>query len=115
MHSDGGYKGSGSGSGGRVNQLPLTKRGMENNQTGSGAQSQAYQSSKVWTETCFYKHSLEYVRPNDASTFLLQGAATNRPEEELDRLTKKLVYDMNHPPAEDYFGIVTANGTLLTC
>lgn len=33
-----------------------------------------------------------------------QGAATMRPEEELDRLTKKLVYDMNHPPAEDYFG-----------
>lgn len=33
-----------------------------------------------------------------------QGAALTRPEEELDRLTKKLVYDMNHPPAEDYFG-----------
>ncbi|XP_066537228.1 thyroid receptor-interacting protein 6 isoform X2 [Hoplias malabaricus] len=27
-----------------------------------------------------------------------------RPEEELDRLTKKLVYDMNHPPTEEYFG-----------
>uniref|UniRef100_A0A8C8S600 LIM zinc-binding domain-containing protein n=1 Tax=Pelusios castaneus TaxID=367368 RepID=A0A8C8S600_9SAUR len=27
-----------------------------------------------------------------------------RPEEELDRLTKKLVYDMNHPPAGEYFG-----------
>lgn len=39
------------------------------------------------------------------SSFLQQGAATTRPEEELDRLTKKLVYDMNHPPAEDYFGI----------
>ncbi|KAJ8254772.1 hypothetical protein GJAV_G00197190 [Gymnothorax javanicus] len=30
--------------------------------------------------------------------------ALPRPEEELDRLTKKLVYDMNHPPAEEYFG-----------
>ncbi|KAF7706502.1 hypothetical protein HF521_019756 [Silurus meridionalis] len=27
-----------------------------------------------------------------------------RAEEELDRLTKKLVYDMNHPPTEEYFG-----------
>ena len=34
----------------------------------------------------------------------LQGASTPRPEEELDRLTKKLVYDMNHPPVEEYFG-----------
>ncbi|XP_055053599.1 thyroid receptor-interacting protein 6 isoform X1 [Misgurnus anguillicaudatus] len=32
-----------------------------------------------------------------------QGSA-QRPEEELDRLTKKLVYDMNHPPTEEYFG-----------
>lgn len=39
---------------------------------------------------------------------VLQGTSTTRPEEELDRLTKKLVYDMNHPPAEDYFGITTA-------
>ncbi|XP_074839177.1 thyroid receptor-interacting protein 6-like isoform X2 [Carettochelys insculpta] len=27
-----------------------------------------------------------------------------RPEEELDRLTQKLVHDMNHPPAGEYFG-----------
>ncbi|CAL8242012.1 unnamed protein product [Merluccius merluccius] len=33
-----------------------------------------------------------------------KGAVTPRPEEELDRLTKKLVYDMNHPPIEEYFG-----------
>ncbi|KAJ6654954.1 hypothetical protein lerEdw1_006425 [Lerista edwardsae] len=31
-------------------------------------------------------------------------APPNRPEEELDRLTKKLVYDMNHPPSGEYFG-----------
>lgn len=34
-----------------------------------------------------------------------QGSAA-RPEEELDRLTKKLVYDMNHPPTEEYFGML---------
>ncbi|XP_034413529.1 thyroid receptor-interacting protein 6 isoform X2 [Cyclopterus lumpus] len=79
MHSEVVYKGSSSGPGGRVVQVPQSKRGMENHQTGPGAaQSPAYQSS--------------------------QGIATTRPEEELDRLTKKLVYDMNHPPVEDYFG-----------
>ncbi|MEQ2174469.1 hypothetical protein GOODEAATRI_008280 [Goodea atripinnis] len=80
LHSEGGYKGNNLGSGGRVNQVPLTKRGIEKTQTAqTSAQTPSYQSSK-------------------------QGAATTRPEEELDRLTKKLVYDMNHPPAEDYFG-----------
>lgn len=39
------------------------------------------------------------------SMFCQQGAAPH-PEEELDRLTKKLVYDMNHPPSEDYFGML---------
>lgn len=39
---------------------------------------------------------------------LQQGMAASRPEEELERLTKKLVYDMNHPPSEDYFGTVTS-------
>uniref|UniRef100_A0A1A8HA85 Thyroid hormone receptor interactor 6 n=1 Tax=Nothobranchius korthausae TaxID=1143690 RepID=A0A1A8HA85_9TELE len=75
MLPEGGYKGMGVGA--RVNQVPLQKRGMEKTQTGSVQTS--YQSNK-------------------------QGAATTRPEEELERLTKKLVYDMNHPPAEDYFG-----------
>ncbi|XP_069776123.1 thyroid receptor-interacting protein 6 isoform X2 [Narcine bancroftii] len=28
----------------------------------------------------------------------------SRPEEELDRITKKLVHDMNNPPSEEYFG-----------
>ncbi|XP_015271190.1 PREDICTED: thyroid receptor-interacting protein 6-like [Gekko japonicus] len=31
-------------------------------------------------------------------------APPSRPEEELDRLTKKLVYDMNNPPSGEYFG-----------
>uniref|UniRef100_A0A3P9HDL4 LIM zinc-binding domain-containing protein n=1 Tax=Oryzias latipes TaxID=8090 RepID=A0A3P9HDL4_ORYLA len=79
LQPDGAYKGGVPGSVGRVGQIQMSKRGMENNQAGQGpAQSPAYQSTK--------------------------GAATMRPEEELDRLTKKLVYDMNHPPAEDYFG-----------
>ncbi|XP_077399672.1 thyroid receptor-interacting protein 6 isoform X2 [Vanacampus margaritifer] len=63
---------------GRGGQVALSKRGMENNQMGA-AQNPAYQSGK-------------------------HVPAPTRPEEELDRLTKKLVYDMNHPPAEDYFG-----------
>ena len=29
------------------------------------------------------------------------------PEEELERLTKKLVHDMNHPPSGEYFGELT--------
>lgn len=40
-----------------------------------------------------------------------QGIAASRPEEELERLTKKLVYDMNHPPSEDYFGTVASHQT----
>ncbi|KAL7888710.1 hypothetical protein AOLI_G00036840 [Acnodon oligacanthus] len=32
------------------------------------------------------------------------GQSTAHPEEELDRLTKKMLYDMNHPPSEEYFG-----------
>ncbi|XP_037832451.1 thyroid receptor-interacting protein 6 isoform X2 [Kryptolebias marmoratus] len=75
MRSEAGYMGGSLAAGGRGNQVP--KRGMEKTQTGS-VQTPSYQSSK--------------------------GAAATRPEEELDRLTKKLVYDMNHPPAEDYFG-----------
>ncbi|TRY55525.1 hypothetical protein DNTS_014038 [Danionella cerebrum] len=38
----------------------------------------------------------------DPATY--KGGSAARPEEELDRLTKKLVYDMNHPPTEEYFG-----------
>ncbi|XP_077598344.1 thyroid receptor-interacting protein 6 isoform X1 [Stigmatopora nigra] len=64
---------------GRGAQVTLSKRGMENNHSGA-APGPAYQSGKY------------------------MAAAPSRPEEELERLTKKLVYDMNHPPAEDYFG-----------
>ncbi|XP_049609315.1 thyroid receptor-interacting protein 6 [Syngnathus scovelli] len=61
-------------------QVALSKKGMENHQMGAAhSPAAAYQSGK-------------------------HVASSTRPEEELDRLTKKLVYDMNHPPAEDYFG-----------
>lgn len=46
---------------------------------------------------------------------LQQGIAASRPEEELERLTKKLVYDMNHPPSEDYFGTAASLTALTTC
>ncbi|KAJ8008304.1 hypothetical protein DPEC_G00103450 [Dallia pectoralis] len=79
MPSEVGYKGGALGSGGRVNQGPTPKRGQEIHQPGLGlAPNSAYQPSK--------------------------GSAGPRQEEELDRLTKKLVYDMNHPPTEEYFG-----------
>ncbi|XP_028973453.2 thyroid receptor-interacting protein 6 [Esox lucius] len=79
-HSEVGYKGGATGSGGRVSQGPMPKRGQEIHQSGSGlAPNSAYQPGK-------------------------QGSVGPRQEEELDRLTKKLVYDMNHPPTEEYFG-----------
>ncbi|XP_031194202.1 thyroid receptor-interacting protein 6 isoform X2 [Mastomys coucha] len=33
-----------------------------------------------------------------------QGPLSQPPEEELERLTKKLVHDMSHPPSGEYFG-----------
>lgn len=30
--------------------------------------------------------------------------ASFRPEDELEHLTKKMLYDMENPPADDYFG-----------
>ncbi|XP_029002522.1 lipoma-preferred partner [Betta splendens] len=32
------------------------------------------------------------------------GAPVAHPEDELERLTKKMLFDMDHPPAEEYFG-----------
>uniref|UniRef100_A0A4W5MWE2 Zyxin n=1 Tax=Hucho hucho TaxID=62062 RepID=A0A4W5MWE2_9TELE len=79
LHYEGGFKGSAASSGGRITQCPMPNRGPETKKLGScSAPSSAYQPSK--------------------------GSAAPRPEEELDQLTKKLVYDMNHPPTEEYFG-----------
>nr|XP_029522692.1 thyroid receptor-interacting protein 6-like isoform X2 [Oncorhynchus nerka] len=78
LHSEGSYKWSTAGSAVRASQSPTPKRGPETHQSGSGsAPSSAYQPSK--------------------------GRAALR-QEELDGLTKKLVYDMNHPPTEEYLG-----------
>ncbi|XP_036813888.1 thyroid receptor-interacting protein 6 isoform X3 [Oncorhynchus mykiss] len=80
LHSERGYKGSAAGSGGRVTKCPMSNRGTETKKSGScSVPSSACQPSK-------------------------QGTAALRPDEELDQLTKKLVYDMNHPPTEEYFG-----------
>ncbi|XP_052315517.1 thyroid receptor-interacting protein 6-like isoform X22 [Oncorhynchus keta] len=80
LHSERGYKERVAGSGGRVIRWPMSNRGPETHQSGSGsAPSSAYQPSK-------------------------QGTAAPRPEEELVQLTKKFVYDMNHPPTEEDFG-----------
>ncbi|XP_014062399.1 thyroid receptor-interacting protein 6-like isoform X2 [Salmo salar] len=79
LHSARGYKGSATGSGGRVTQCPTSNRGPETKKSVScSAPSFACQPSK--------------------------GSAALRSEEELDQLTKKLVYDMNHPPTEEFFG-----------
>ncbi|XP_051510135.1 thyroid receptor-interacting protein 6-like [Myxocyprinus asiaticus] len=43
-------------------------------------------------------------KSQDQSAYEHNKVSAHRPEEELDRLTKKLVYDMNHPPTEEYFG-----------
>ncbi|XP_020346301.1 thyroid receptor-interacting protein 6-like isoform X1 [Oncorhynchus kisutch] len=77
--SDRSFKGSVAGSGVKASQSSTPKRVPETHQSGSGsAPSSAYQPSK-------------------------QGTAALR-QEELDGLTKKLVYDMNHPPTEEYLG-----------
>ena len=35
----------------------------------------------------------------------MQGVpAGGRPEDELERLTKKMLFDMENPPTEEYFG-----------
>ncbi|XP_062853307.1 lipoma-preferred partner [Trichomycterus rosablanca] len=47
------------------------------------------------------------LAPYGAGTMGAQKApaqSTARPEEELDRLTKKMLFDMNNPPSEEYFG-----------
>lgn len=32
------------------------------------------------------------------------GAPQAHPEDELERLTKKMLFDMDNPPSEEYFG-----------
>ncbi|XP_018589168.2 thyroid receptor-interacting protein 6 isoform X2 [Scleropages formosus] len=48
--------------------------------------------------------------PSHGPAYQLAKGALPKPEEELERLTKKLVYDMNHPHSEEYFGRCTRCG-----
>ncbi|KAG8581569.1 hypothetical protein GDO81_007719 [Engystomops pustulosus] len=42
--------------------------------------------------------------PPQAKASYSSGGPALRPEDELDRLTKKMLYDMENPPSEEYFG-----------
>uniref|UniRef100_A0AAY4CW07 LIM zinc-binding domain-containing protein n=1 Tax=Denticeps clupeoides TaxID=299321 RepID=A0AAY4CW07_9TELE len=46
----------------------------------------------------------------DPPASLAPGQSTARPEDELERLTKKMLYDMDHPPSEEYFGRCSSCG-----
>lgn len=119
MHSEAGFKGSSPSSGGRVNSGPMSKRGMENSQP---AQGPVYQSSKVdihfnvWFSV-HLRHKTPYFVLKELNLVIppvfQQGTVSSRPEEELEWLTKKLVYDMNHPPSEDYFGTVFSHHMMM--
>lgn len=43
-------------------------------------------------------------------SFPQTGASVAHPEDELERLTKKMLFDMDHPPSEEYFGEWTSLG-----
>ena len=43
-------------------------------------------------------------------SFPQTGTTVAHPEDELDRLTKKMLFDMDHPPSEEYFGEWTSLG-----
>ena len=47
--------------------------------------------------------------------FVQQGTAAPRPEEELVQLTKKFVYDMNHPLTEEDFGMFQFLSNKIVC
>ena len=46
---------------------------------------------------------------SDAVLWLQGVPAAGRPEDELERLTKKMLFDMENPPAEEYFGRTAAS------
>ena len=49
--------------------------------------------------------SVSRVNHNYVSVLGSQGSAQMaHPEDELERLTKKMLFDMDHPPSEEYFG-----------
>ncbi|XP_029436731.1 thyroid receptor-interacting protein 6 isoform X3 [Rhinatrema bivittatum] len=70
---------------------------------GSGAKPSGTQYQPGSGKTSKEEQGQLRATPEGLVGYQPQGSLT-RPEEELDRLTKKLVYDMNHPPAGEYFG-----------
>lgn len=56
---------------------------------------------------CFYTTS-QAVHSFFQSGYPSSGPASStpafRPEDELEHLTKKMLYDMENPPSDDYFG-----------
>ncbi|KAM6963113.1 lipoma-preferred partner [Aplochiton taeniatus] len=45
-----------------------------------------------------------HCRPGCPRIMAPAPGSSARPEEELERLTKKMLFDMDHPPSEEYFG-----------
>ncbi|XP_069042748.1 thyroid receptor-interacting protein 6 isoform X1 [Lepisosteus oculatus] len=80
---------------------PLQPRDEQESGYRGGAPSAAVPRA---SQTSLPTRSPEALPPAPNQGYQQHKGAITRPEEELDRLTKKLVYDMNHPPAEEYFG-----------
>uniref|UniRef100_W5MCZ9 LIM domain containing preferred translocation partner in lipoma n=1 Tax=Lepisosteus oculatus TaxID=7918 RepID=W5MCZ9_LEPOC len=91
---------------------------------GVGMQSPAYGGHNTWRPEPHYPTSATgpgYQPPAPKKTYITDppqamgpspmiqmapppGNAVGRPEDELERLTKKMLYDMDNPPSEEYFG-----------
>lgn len=60
-----------------------------------------------------FNWNVDSVRPSPHPPlfpFPQTGASGAHPEDELERLTKKMLFDMDHPPSEEYFGEWTSPG-----
>ncbi|MEQ2205436.1 hypothetical protein XENOCAPTIV_029452 [Xenoophorus captivus] len=89
LHSEGGYKGNNLGSGGRVNQVPLTKRGIEKTQTTqTSAQTPSYQSSKVAVLVVGIMWSVMAVAASPWSSTLERCSKCSKPI--LDRILRAM-------------------------
>lgn len=57
------------------------------------------------TAEMFFITSVGFVNHNYVPFSGSQGSAPMaHPEDELERLTKKMLFDMDNPPSEEYFG-----------
>ncbi|MBN3295583.1 LPP protein, partial [Amia calva] len=85
---------------------------------GAAVQAPAYGVQNTWRPEPSYSHAATgpgYQPPAPKKTYITdppQAMApapmahnpAGRPEDELERLTKKMLYDMDNPPSEEYFG-----------